>query len=156
MQFSSSEVVEYISCSWHNKTSSTAGNFLPRFSERPLKVGSENYSTRVVKKNCRKSLLDRLDCFADFCGNDSASTPFSAITTQLFSQSLSSHTLCSCLEIFSTITNICNFWYRKIQQVNTYAFCSWDDIFTQKRIAVLPLISASAPNLQPGCRPIPL
>ena len=57
---------------------------------------------------------------------------FPANTTQLFPQSLSSHTLCSCLEILLTNNNLCNFWHSKFQQVSTYAFCSFDDIITQK------------------------
>ena len=86
------------------------------------------------------------DLFCRFCWNDSARTPFPATSllyaygslppaapfTQLFSQSLSSHTLCSCLEILSTTNNLCNFWHSKFQQVSSYAFCNWDDIFTQK------------------------
>ena len=69
--------------------------------------------------------------FCRFCWNDSARTPFPATTTQLFSQCLSSHILCRCLDILSTTNNLCNFWHSKCQQVSTYAFCSWDDIFTQ-------------------------
>ena len=52
--------------------------------------------------------------------------------TQSFFQSLFSHTLCSRLEGFSTANNFCNLWCSKLQQVSTYAFCLWDDIFTQK------------------------
>ena len=86
------------------------------------------------------------DLFCRFWWNNSARTLFPASClpyaygfvppavpfTQLFSQSLSSHTLCSCLEILSTTNNLCIFWHSKLQQVGTYAFCSWDDIFTQK------------------------
>ena len=64
--------------------------------------------------------------------NDSALTPFPSTTTQQFSQSLTSHTLCSCLEILSTTNNLCNFWHSKFQQVSTYAYFIWDDIFGQK------------------------
>ena len=84
-------------------------------------------------------------CFR-FCWNESACLPPYASSlplpatcrlpaapfTELFSQSLSSHTLCSCLEILSTTNNLGNFWHSKFQQVSTYAFCSWDDIFTPK------------------------
>ena len=70
--------------------------------------------------------------FCRFCWNDSARTPFPSATTQLFFQSLSSHNLCSCLDIFSTTNNLCNFWHSKLQLISTYAFCSWDDIITQK------------------------
>ena len=67
-----------------------------------------------------------------FCWNHSACSLFPATTTQLFSQSLSFHTLCSSLENLSTTDNLCNFWPSKFQQVNTNAFCSWYDIFTQE------------------------
>ena len=90
-------------------------------------------------------LRDRVICFWRICWNVSAclppvlkllsvygSLPLPATTTQLFSQSMSSHTLCSCLEIFSTTNSLCNFWHSKLQQVITNAFCSWDNIFTQK------------------------
>ena len=70
--------------------------------------------------------------FCRFCWNDSACTLFPATTTQLFCHSLSSHTLCHNLEFFSTTNNNCNFWHSKFQQVSTNAFCSWDDLFTQK------------------------
>ena len=65
------------------------------------------------------------------CWNESACSPFPVTTAQLFSQSPSSHTFCSCLDVLSTTNNLCNFWRSKFQQVSTYAFCSWDDIFTQ-------------------------
>ena len=70
--------------------------------------------------------------FSWFCWNDSACTFFPATTTHLFFQSLSPHTLCSCLETFSTTNNICNFWRIKFQQFSNHAFCSWDEIITQK------------------------
>ena len=66
------------------------------------------------------------------CRNESACNPLPATTTQLTSQSLSSHTLCGCFEVLSTTNNLCNFWHSKFQYVSTYAFCSWDDIFTQE------------------------
>ena len=91
-------------------------------------------------RNVCKNVSSRpTDLFYRFWWNDSArlpyaysTRPFRATTTQLFSQSLSSHTLCSCLESFSITNNLCNFWHSNFQRVNTYAFCSWDDIFTQK------------------------
>ena len=84
---------------------------------------------RIVCKNVSSRPLD---LFCRLCWVDSARTLFPATTTQLFSQSLSSHTLCSCLKFLSTTNNLCNFWHSKFQQVSTYTFCSWDDIFTQK------------------------
>ena len=104
-------------------------------------------------RNVCKNVSSRpTDLFCRFCWNDSARTPFLATSlppvrklpspcgslppaapfTHLFSQSLSSHTICSCLDILSTTNNLCNFWHSKFQQVSTYAFCSWDDLFTQK------------------------
>ena len=84
-------------------------------------------------RNVCKNVFPRpTDLFCRFCCNDSPHNFFPATTTQLFSQSLFSHTLCSCLEIFSTTNNLCNFWRSKLQQVSTYAFCSWDDMFRQK------------------------
>ena len=95
---------------------------------------------------CKNVPSRPIDLFCRFCWNDSAcglflatclpyaygSLPPAAPFTQLFSQSLSSHTLCSCLEFFSKTNNLCNFWHSKFKQVSTYAFCSWDDIVTQK------------------------
>ena len=88
-----------------------------------------------MRKVCKNVSSRPTDLLCRFCWNDSACLPYAcgslhlpATTTQLFSQSLSSHAICSCLEILATT----NFWHSKLQQVSTYAFCSWDDIFTQK------------------------
>ena len=108
------------------------GLSLQDFQKLPQKVGTGIYSTWLMRNVCNNVSSRPTDLFCRFCWNDPASSPFPATTTQLFSQSLSSHPLCSCLEIFSTTNNHCNFWHSKFQQVSTYAFCSWDDIFTQK------------------------
>ena len=87
----------------------------------------------MIKRNVCKDVSSRpTDLFCRFCWNDSACSLLLATNTQLFPQSLSSHILCSCLEILSTTNKHCNFWRSKFQQVSTYAFCSWDDIFAQK------------------------
>ena len=118
----------------------------------------------------KTSLRDRLVCFANFVGMNllalrfllpsclsyASSLPPTAPFKQLFSQSPSSHTLCSCLEVLSTTNNLCNFLHSKFQQVSTYAFRRWDDIFTQKGTAVVPITFASAPNPRPRCRPTSL
>ena len=70
--------------------------------------------------------------FCRFCWNDSACNPFPAPFTQLFFQSLLSHTLCSCLENLSNTNDLLYFRHSKFQQISTYAFCSWYDIFRQK------------------------
>ena len=85
-----------------------------------------------MRNVCKNVFLRTIDLFCRFSWNDCARTPFPVTTTQLFSQSLSSHTLCSCVEVFRTTNNLCIFWHSKFQQVRTYKFCSWDDIFTQK------------------------
>ena len=88
------------------------------------------------------------DLFCRSCWNDSACSPLPDTTTQLFSESLSSRTLCSCLEILSTTNNLYNFWHSKFQQINTHPFCCWDDIFTQKW-------SCSSPNNFCNCTESP-
>ena len=87
----------------------------------------------MIIEKCLWKRLFATDWFVlQFCWNDPARNPFPATTTQLFLQSASTHTLCSCLQILSTTNKRCNFWHSNIQQVSTYAFCSWDDVFTQK------------------------
>ena len=115
------------------------GLSLQDFQKLPQKVVGEKYTTRFVRNVCKNVSPRSTDSFSRFCWNDSARTFFLATSTQLFSQILSSHSLCNCLEIISTTNNLCNFWHGKFQQVSAYAFCSWDDIFTQKR-------NCSSPN----------
>ena len=78
------------------------------------------------------SLRDRLDCLVNFVGMILLAVFFLVPSPNCFFQSLLPPTLCSRLEILSTANNFCNFWHSKIQQVNNYAFCSWDVIFAQK------------------------
>ena len=104
------------------------------------KAGTENCSKRSMTKNCWKISSRPTGLFYKFCRNDSTCNPFPAATTQLFLQSLSSHKICSCLEIFSSTNNLCNFWRSIFNQVSNYAFCSWDDIITQKRKCKSPKI----------------
>ena len=104
----------------------------------PQKVGTENYSTRLMRNVCEIVSSRPTGFFCRFCWNDSSPAvphwlPFSSCYHYLtvFSTSVFPHSL-SCLEILSTTNNLCNFWHSKFQQVSTYAFCSRDDIFTQK------------------------
>ena len=87
------------------------------------------------------SLRDRLICFV--CWNDSACTPFPATTTQLFFQRLSSHTLCSCLEVLLTTNNLCNLWHNKFQrqhlrvlQLGRYIYAKMEFQISQKLVQV--------------------
>ena len=84
-----------------------------------------------MRKVCENVSLRPTDLFCSFCWNDSAWSLFSVTITQLFSQNLSYHILCSCLEVLSTTNNHCNFWRSKFQEVSTYVFCSRDDVFPQ-------------------------
>ena len=68
-----------------------------------------------------------------FCWKDSSCSCLLATTTKLFSQSLSSRTLCSFLEIFSYTKINCKFWQSKFKQISIQAFSTWDDIFRQER-----------------------
>ena len=91
------------------------------------------------------SLRDQLICFADFvgmtlhavrfllppCRTPTAPFPCISLHPTVFSKSVFPH-YCSRLDILSNTNNLCNFWHSKFQQVSTYAFCSWDDIFKQK------------------------
>ena len=103
------------------------------FQTLPQKVGTENCCLTWSTKNVCKNVSSRpIDLFCRFCWNDSARSPLLATTSQMFSECLSSHTLCSCLETLSTTNSLCNFWHSKLEHVSTYALCHWDDIFTQK------------------------
>ena len=108
------------------------GLFLQDFQKLQQNVGTEKYSTWLMRSVCKNVSPRPIDLFCRFCWNGCALTPFPATTNHFFSQSVSSHTICSCLDILSTTNNICNFWHSKFQQVSTYAFCSWDDVFPQK------------------------
>ena len=106
--------------------------FLQDFLKPPRNVGTESCSTWWMKNVCPKVSSRPIELFCRFCWKDSACKFLLATTTQLFSQSPSSHTLCRCLEILSTINTFCIFSCNKFQQVSTYAFCSWDDTFFAK------------------------
>ena len=105
---------------------------LQDFDTLPQKVGTENCLTWSTRNVCKNVSSRPTDLFCRFCWKGSACSPFPPPFTQLFFQSLLSNTLCSRLESLSTTNNLCDFWHSKFQQVSTYAFCSWDDIFRQK------------------------
>ena len=46
---------------------------------------------------------------------------------------MSSYAFGSSFEIFLSANNISYLWHCKFQQISTYAFCCWDDIFSQER-----------------------
>ena len=100
-----------------------------------------------MRNACKNVSWRPTDLFCRFCWNDSACSPLPATTSQLFSQSLSSHTLCSCLEFPSTTNSLCNLWRSKFQQVSNYAFCSWDDIFLEKREMQLSELLVQVPQI---------
>ena len=144
MQFSTNEVVGKFSCLWEDKTLSTIGISLQDFQKLTQKVSIGKHSTRLMR-NIFKNVSSRPTVlFGIFWWNDSAWCSFPATTTQLYSQSLSSHTLCSCLERFSTTHNILRFWHSEFQQVSTRKCCSWDNLFRQK-------LNGSSPNNLSKC-----
>ena len=97
LQFSSSEVVGQISCSRDDKNLSTTGTNLQDFEKLLQKVGTQYCWTWFMSKVCENVSSRPTGLFCRFRRNESAFSPFPATTTQLFSQSLSSHTLWSCL-----------------------------------------------------------
>ena len=91
------------------------------FQTPPQKFGTENCCLTLSTRNVCKNVSSRpTGLFSRFCRNDS---PLFTTATQLFFQSLFSHTLCSRLERFSTANNLSNLWCSKLQHVSTYAFC---------------------------------
>ena len=95
----------------------------------PQKFGTDNCSTWLMKEVCKSVSSRRIGLVCRFCWNDSGLSVFCVTTIKMFSQSLS---LGNFYEILSTTQNLCEFWCSIFQQVSTYGFCSWDDIFTQK------------------------
>ena len=85
-----------------------------------------------MRNVCKNASSWRTGLFCWFCWSESACTTFLATTTHLFSQGLSSHTLRSCLQIFSTTNNICNFWHSKFRQISPHEFRSWDHFLTEE------------------------
>ena len=85
-----------------------------------------------MRNVCEKFSSRPTGLFCRFCWNGSARTLFLATARQLFSQSLSSHILFSCLENFSATDIRFNFWHPKLQKVSTHAFCSWENIFKEE------------------------
>ena len=108
------------------------GFSLQDFLKLTQNISIGKYSTWLMRNICKYVSSRPSALFGRFWWNDSAWTSFPATTTQLYSQSLSSHTLCSCLENFSTTHNIRSFWDSEFHQVSTRKFCSWDDTFTTK------------------------
>ena len=108
-------------------------------------------------KNIYKNFSSRpVDLFCRLCWNDSACSLFPATTTQLFSESLSSHTFCSNLKVLFATNKLCKFRRSKLQQVNPTAFAAGTVNLSTNGVAVLPIPCVNAPNPRPRCRPIPL
>ena len=117
-------------CSWDDKTLPTTWNFPPIYPET-----AETCPTYFCEMFVILSLRDRLICFCRSSWKKIACLhygfeyfPHSATSAQLF-QNSSSHTVCSSLELFSTINNLRIFWRIKIHRVSADMFCSWEVIF---------------------------
>ena len=98
-------------------------------------------------RNVRKNVSPRsTDWFGSFCWNDSACTPFLATTKQLFSQSLSLHTLCSCLDSFLPLTTASISGKADFSNAAPTRFAAGTIYLRKNGIAVQPISCASAPN----------
>ena len=109
------------------------GLSLQVFPKLPQKIATEYCMTLIKRKYCQNVTSRTLGSVCRFSWDDSLCSLFPATTTQLFSHSPSSRTLFSCFETVSTTNEFYNFWRSKFQQVSTHAFCSQDDVLTQKR-----------------------
>ena len=135
MQFWSSEEVGYGSTVLVRGTTrhhQLPGLSLQDFQKLQQNVGTENYSTWLLRNVCKRVSSRPTGLFGKLFWTDAICNLFPAASTQLISQSLPSHTLWSCLEIVSAINNICNFQHSNFQKVNTQALCSWADKLTEK------------------------
>ena len=114
MQFSSTKVVGWISCSWDDKASSTTGTFPPRFPETATKGWYQKLLDVIIEKCLWKCLFATNWFVLQFLLGWLCLQYFYChhywTVFLMFSQSLSSHSIRSCLEIFSTSNNLCNFW----------------------------------------------
>ena len=78
------------------------------------------------------SLRDRLVCFGDFIGLNLLALLFLLPLPICLLRVCRPTIFVAVLKFFCTTNSIFNFWRIKFQQVSTYAFCSWDDIFKKK------------------------
>ena len=110
-----------------------------------------------MKNVCKNVSPRQTDLFFRFCWIDSAWSPFPATTTQLFSQNLSSHILCSCLEIlFLPLTTYAVSGTANSNKSAPTRFAAGTIYLRKNGIAVLAITCASAPNLRPRYRSTPL
>ena len=106
--------------------------------------------------NCKNVSSRPTGLFCSFHWRNSAYSPLLTTTTQLFPQSLPSHTFYSCLEILSTTNKVCNFGAASSNRSAPIRFPAGTIHLRQIGFAVLPIICAIATNPLPGCRAIPL
>ena len=154
-------------CSWDNKTTSTTGNCPPRFPETATKSWLPKLLD-VISQKCLKEVSPLLICrLCRFCWNDSAclppvrkllsancSFPPYASTTQLFFQSLPSHTLGSGVENFLPLPTSVIFSAANTKQSAPTSFAAETAYLHKNRIRFLPISYASSPNPLPRCRPL--
>ena len=73
---------------------------------------------------------NQLVCPADFFVVKPFAGYFLRPVSKFFSQSFSSQTVCSSLDISFTAKDLCVFWLSKYDQVNTDIFHSWENTLT--------------------------
>ena len=88
--------------------------------------------------------------FCRFCWNDSVCSPFPSPSTQLFFQSLPSHTLCSRRERFSTVITSPLSDAANSNMSAPMRFAGGTTYLRKKGIAFLPITCAGAPNPLPS------
>ena len=157
MQFSSSEIVEYVSCLWDDKTLSTTGTFHPRFPESTTKGWYRNL-LGMINDTCLLKILCVTDWFVlkillkRLCLH-SLSCYHYPIT---FSEFVFSHSLHLSWVLYFTTNNICNSWHKYSNKSAPNRFAAGTIYLRKNRIEVLPKTWTSAPKSRPRCRPVPL
>ena len=131
MEFSSSEVLGYISCSWDDKTLSSTAPLPPRLPEIAKKGWYRKLfdmiSEKCLQKNPTATDWIVLMIFLEWHCFQSFSCYFYLL---VFSEFVFPHPL-QLSWIFLTTNSTCNFWSSKSQHVSTHTFCSRDDPFMQ-------------------------
>ena len=143
MQFSSSEVVGYMCCSWDDKTSSTTGT--SRNCHK--KLGTENCSTWILRTVCK------LVCFEDFVGMTLIALFFLLSPPNCFLRVCFPTLFAAVLKNFPTLTTSAIFGTASFNKSAATRFAAGTICLRKKGTAVLQFCSATNPR--PYFPPIP-
>ena len=156
MQFSSSEVVGHISCSWDDMTSSTTGTFPPTFSETATKDWYRKLLDKINEKFWLKCLCDRLICFADFVEKTLLALRFQLPPPNCFLKVCLPTLYADVLIFFLRLTTSSISGTANSNKSAATRFAAGTMFSRKNGIAVLPISCASLSNPRPRCRPTPL